>query len=490
MKRKQKIFILLLGLLLLLLTGCHTEEEIHDLEDNVKVSSEYFGLAYYPEEVINPVTTNIAMNRLVCEALYEGLFEVSDNFTAQGVLCADYRGDGTEFVFTLKDGVTFWSGAQLRSDDVVTSLEKARTDENSPYYIRMADVETIEAVTDTTVKITLRSPNVNFPRLLDIPIYRENTTEASGFVDGTGPFHPEQDGANWVLTANSTWHGGFLGSIRRITLVEMTEPDATVNSFQMGDISLIRIPRIAPEGIGAKVGGNTQAVTTTGASLHYLGINYRSSALARANVRQALSLALARQSICDTPLQTFAVPAVLPVNPQPDGIALNMEADISGAANLLKEETEPIHIRLLVNENNAFKTAAAEQIANLWNALDGVQVTVDKKPYNTFLSMLQSGSFDVYYGETQMTPDFDLRPLLFQDGDLNYGAYSNEDTESAIEAARRGENVAALYQWLLEEMPLIPIAFEKGQLLIRQGLIMQYLPSPYNAFAGLEEWIS
>lgn len=489
MKRKQKICIWLLGLLLLL-TGCHKEEEVQEPVDNVKVSNAYFGLAYYPEEIINPVTTNIAMNRLLCEALYEGLFEVSNNFTAQGVLCADYRGDGTEFVFTLKDDVAFWSGAPLRSDDVVASLEKAHTDENSPYHIRMEDVETIEALTDMTVKITLRSPNVNFPRLLDIPIYRENTTETSGFVDGTGPFRPEQDGSSWVLTANSTWHSGFLGSIRRITLVEITEPDATVDSFQMGDISLIRIPRIAPEGIGAKIGGNTQAVTTAGASLHYLGINYRSSALAKANVRQALSLALARQSICDTQLQTFADPAVLPVNPQPDGITLNIDADVSGAANLLKAETETIHISLLVNENNAFKTAAAEQIANAWNALDGVQVTVDKEPYNTFLSMLQNGSFDVYYGETQMTPDFDLRPLLFQDGDLNYGAYNNQETESVIEAARRGENVAALYQWFAEEMPFIPIAFEKGQILIRQGLIMQYSPSPYNAFAGLEEWIS
>jgi len=489
MKQMRKICILLLGLLFLS-TGCRQEEEAHEPEDTVKVSNAYFGLAYYPEETINPVTTTIAMNRLLCEALYEGLFEVSNNFTAQGALCADYRGDGTEFVFTLKDNVSFWSGAPLRSSDVVTSLEKARTDEDSPYHIRMADVETIEAPTDTTVRITLRSPNINFPRLLDIPIYRENTTETGGFVDGTGPFRPERDGSNWILTANSAWHGGFLGSIRRITLVEMTEPDAMVDSFQMGDISLIRIPRIAPEGIGAKISGNTQAVTTAGASLHYLGINYRSSALAKKNVRQALSLALARQSICDTPLQTFADPAVAPVNPQPDGITLSMNADVSAAADLLKAETETIHISLLVNENNAFKTAAAEQIANSWNALNGVQVTVDKEPYNVFLSMLRSGSFDVYYGETQMTPDFDLRPLLFKDGDLNYGAYDNEDTESVIEAARRGENVAMLYQWMLEEMPLIPIAFEKGQLLIRQGLIMQYLPSPYNAFANLEEWIS
>ena len=48
---------------------------------------------------------------------------------------------------------------------------------------------------------------------------------------------------------------------------------------------------------------------------------------------------------------------------------------------------------LLVNSDNAFKAAAADQIAASWNALDGVQVTVVKQPYETFLSMLQSGDF-------------------------------------------------------------------------------------------------
>lgn len=52
---------------------------------------------------------------------------------------------------------------------------------------------------------------------------------------------------------------------------------------------------------------------------------------------------------------------------------------------------------------------------------------MDEEPYDTYVSMLQSGSFDAYYGETQLTPDFDLRPLLSPQGGLNYGSYSSED---------------------------------------------------------------
>ena len=147
-------------------------------------------------------------------------------------------------------------------------------------------------------------------------------------------------------------------------------------------------------------------------------------------------------------------------------------------------------IRLLVNSDNAFKAAAADQIAASWNALDGVQVTVVKQPYETFLSMLQSGDFDVYYGETQLTADFDLRPLLSENSSLNYGGYASETMSAAIATQRSGGSMVDFYQTFLSEMPIVPVAFECGQIIIRKGLIDNYQPAPYNAFAALETWTS
>ena len=312
----------------------------------------------------------------------------------------------------------------------------------------------------------------------------------------------------------------------------MTRADAAESSFRTGDVSLLREPRIAPDGASTIIGGSIDTVRTASADLHYLGVNYSNPYLANAKVRQALSAALGRQSLCDTQLQTFAAPAVLPVNPQPaaDGLTLNMSADTETAARLLREGLEQaggagdtgqddgetdtgeedadgeaggtdtgsggasggdaaLSIRLLVNANNTFKVAAAEQIAASWKAV-GVSVTVDRQPYETYVSMLQSGDFDVYYGETLLTPDFDLRPLLSSDGSLNYGGYSSQTMSVAVAAARSGDNLAAFYTAFAEEMPFIPIAFECGQLIIRKGLIDNFSPAPYNAFAGLEEWTS
>lgn len=521
--------------------------------DNVKVSDAYFGLAWYQNGTLNPVLDNTNINRVLCEALYEGLFEVTSNFTAENVLCESYEGDGTTFTFTLRGDVTFWSGEPLTAADVVASLEAAHYNESSPFYNRLTEVSSIEAVGTNQVRIVLSSPNINFPRLLDIPIYREGSADSGSFADGTGPYRPVEGENQWTLEANENWHGGFLGSIRHITLVTMTRADTALSSFQTGDVSLMRASRIDPN--PPNVGGSVDTVQTASASLHYLGFNYNDSLLSSSGVRRALSAALSRQSLCETQLQTFADPAVLPVNPQPadSSLSLNMSADPNGAAQLLREalqsdtggssEDEPsdtedeytddegdytddeytgegdgsggesdsgetesggssspsgvgseaetvLSIRLLVNSDNAFKVAAAEQIAASWNALDGVSVTVDAQPYETFVSRLQSGDFDVYYGETQLTADFDLRPLLSSGGSLNYGGYSGESMASAIAAMRSGDNVVGFYQTFLEEMPIVPIAFECDQIIIRKGLIDNYQPAPYNAFAGLETWTS
>lgn len=526
MKQKKRALALLMAALCLI-TGCRGGESADGEEyriDNVKVSDAYFGLAYYPDGPLNPVTDSTNINRLVCEALYEGLFEINSNFTAGSVLCDSYTGDGTTFTFTLRDDVTFWSGEKLTAADVAASLQAALYNESSPYHNRMTEVSSVEAVSSLEVRVTLSSPNINFPRLLDIPIYRAGSADSGDFADGTGPFKPVKEGSQWTLVANEDWHGGFLGSIRTITLVTLLRADAAESSFQTGDVSLMREPRIAPE--ASSFGGSVDTVRTASASLHYLGINHNNPQLASAKVRQAMSAAIARQSLCDVQLQTFADPAVLPVNPQPsaDGLELDMTADTEKAIRLLAEagqdadgqqsdpgagedneydpeEGDPeggasggsadgsLSVRLLVNSDNAFKTAVADQIAASWSAV-GISATVDKQPFETFVSKLQSGDFDVYYGETLLTPDFDLRPLLSPGGSLNYGGYSGEAVLAAVAAARRGEDVAELYRLLLEEMPVIPIAFERGQLIIRKGLIDNFSPAPYNAFADLERWTS
>lgn len=168
---------------------------------------------------LNPVTDTDSINAMLREALYEGLFELTDDFTPQNVLCEGYSGDGTTFTFTLRQGVKFWSGQTLTADDVVASYRAAMDNASSPYHSRLADVTTLESAGTYKVRIVLSSPNADFPRLLNIPVYRRGSADSGSFADGTGPYVPVENGSAYTLEKNENWHDGFLGTIRHIELV-------------------------------------------------------------------------------------------------------------------------------------------------------------------------------------------------------------------------------------------------------------------------------
>ena len=311
--------------------------------DNVDGSDAYFGLAWYRSgTTLNPVMDGTEVNSMLREALYEGLFEIKSDFTLENELCEDYTSDGTAFSFTIKKGIKFWSGAELTASDVAESLKTVLENESSPYHNRLTEVASIEAVTKRMVRITLASPNVNFPKLLDIPIYRAGTTDEGEFAEGTGPYKPVQNGAAWTLEANENWHGGFLGTIRHITLVKMTRADAADTSFRTGDVSIMRSARIAPDDQNIAFTGEVDTVPVSSAMLHYIGLNYNNSQFTNAKVRQALSMAISRQGLCATQLQDYADPAVLPINPQPadTGVSYSLSADLMTAAQLLREAAQ------------------------------------------------------------------------------------------------------------------------------------------------------
>jgi len=85
-------------------------------------------------------------------------------------------------------------------------------------------------------------------------------------------------------------------------------------------------------------------------------------------------------------------------------------------------------------------------------------------------------------------PDFDLRPLLMTGGSLNFGGYSSPDMESTLLAARKSGDMSAFYKQFAEEMPFIPIAFERNQVVIRKNIVGGFAPAPYNVFLGQQNW--
>ena len=104
------------------------------------------------------------------------------------------------------------------------------------------------------------------------------------------------------------------------------------------------------------------------------------------------------------------------------------------------------------------------------------------------MKALERGNFDMYYGETLLTADFDLRPLVSEGGALNYGGYADEAFEAAMAAYRAGGDAAAYYAAFSEAVPVLPLAFGRAQVVTRAGLLVNFAPLPHQLFAGVEDW--
>ncbi len=496
-----------------LLSGCTLTERLGVGDSSADTSSvaqshspDYLGLTYYTGEKINPVLSVSDMNQTLLGALYEGLFYLDNSFQAQPLLCDSWEGDGKTFTFHIKDGVTFWSGDALTADDVVYTLKLARATKSSPYYSRMADVKSIYTNDDGTVGVTLRSANMDFLRLMDIPIFQAGT-ENQDFSVGTGAYQPNHDDGTWSLAPYEGWHGGAAVAFQKVQLINTTRSDAAIHSFETGDISMTRTQRISANPL--TISGSVDVYQLPTTTLHYLGFGTKIGPCSLPLVRQSISAAIGRADICSTQLQTFADPSVLPVNPQPSEPAVNTKNDRETALNLLAQAgfvdsdgdgtmdydngggvRAAFAPSILVNEENPFKVSAAQAIAEGLMAI-GIPATVDAVPFENYQARLKSGNFDMFYGEIRMTPDFDLRSLIGTSGALNYGGYSNRDTDYLIEQAREqgtDEAKQTLYTQLLTEMPVAPVAFVRDQVALRSNLMTGFNPSPNWLFHGVGGW--
>lgn len=499
-----------------LLSGCTLTERLESEDktsavQNVAVEQDStIGLGYYSAEKVNPVTSMSDINTVLCNALYESLFVLDDSFTPQNVLCADYSvsADGLVYTFTLVDDVCFWSGEPLTASDVAESYRLVKNSPGTRYYSRFSEVVKIGIVDDKTVQITLAQPNADFVSLLDIPVFRFGTAQET-FAEGTGPFMPVKENGEYHLEAFSDWHGEANPEIDRIELITTVRAKSIVHSFSTGDVSMTRAERICDDPLSPS--GAVDVYQTPSTELHYLGVNMKRELTAQPAFRRGLSVLLDRASICENALQTYADPALLPENPQPAAVTeQSYLSDLDQAMTLFSQigladsngdgyldyaaqgyaARQPVTLTVLVNQENTYKQAVLSQIAIAF-AQAGIQTEIVSVDFETFMLELEAGNYDLYYGDVVLQPDFDVRSLLATAGKLNYGKYSHATMDGLLTAERAiGSETARnnFQEYFLQQMPIIPIAFERMQVVLRGGLLQNYETAPAQMFISYPAW--
>lgn len=198
---KKLLSLLISGIMIVSLTGCGGTDNSGSgdasgepkMSDTLKV-----GLNADPP-TLDPLMSTGAIVRDCNKYIFEGLFEMDENYEPKCQLAESYsaNSDYTEYTFVLREGVKFHNGKTMTADDVVASLNRWLS-KNSAVKSLITHGEQFEKVDDKTVKISLQSPCYLLPSIMVAPAQFpcimpkevvEAATDDKGISEyiGTGP---------------------------------------------------------------------------------------------------------------------------------------------------------------------------------------------------------------------------------------------------------------------------------------------------------------
>jgi ABC-type transport system substrate-binding protein len=446
-----------------------------------------FTLPWFNSQTLDPIACSDGVQQIVSSLLYEGLFVLDESFTPQPRLCASYSrsGNGLTYTFRLREDVAFSDGSIFTGTDVLAAYRRAQVSDR--YAARFANVASIRLNRGALV-ITLKEADSALPALLDIPIVKAGT-EKDAVPLGTGPywFSDGEDGP--CLRRRENWWQKLPLPVDRIALRPVKDADTAVYLFSAEAAHLLTADLLCETPASALNGiVMTDAPTT---SMLFLGFNTKRSALSSPALRAAMNKALDRGAIVSTLLANHALAAQYPISPAsplyPSALDTPFE---SGAYAEAVAETAPLELKLLVNEENIFKTALADYLAKTLS-VGQITVSVEALPWADYTAALAGGRFDLWLGEVRLTADWNVSALVGTNGALNYGKFSSAELDKALGAFLKDENAAtaaALCERMAAEAPILPLVFKSLTVLTPVGVVEGLKPTAAQPFYGIEGW--
>lgn len=151
--------------------------------------------------------------------------------------------DGKEYVFKLRQGVKFHDGEPLDASVVKFSLDRLfAPDSTNPAKSLYTDIEKVEVVDPSTIKVTLKSPNsflLYSLSLGDAGIMHPKTAATNDKNPiGTGPFmfKERKEGDSITLVRSPTYRDPNAIKLNTVIFKIVKDPSAQVSALLAGDV--------------------------------------------------------------------------------------------------------------------------------------------------------------------------------------------------------------------------------------------------------------
>ena len=467
-------------------TGDALEQEIPEEEDTVQTDGEQeLSLAYYADRTLNPIKSTDYTNRVLMPLIYQGLFAVSRDYEVIPILCKSYSytSDMMTYEFKLDPSATFSDGVPVTPEDVEASLEAAK---KSTYYSgRMRFFKSIEVTENRTVEIKLSQSYENLPLLLDIPILKAAQVEED-YPLGTGPYILSGSPENRVLTRRSGWwcqSKDLLITAQRIPLVSATSTATVRDAFEFADVGVVCTDPGSDRYVEYRC--DYELWDCESGIFLYLGINSDSSAFKKKEIRQAISKGIDRQYLVDHYYRGFAVAAELPASPNSPYYTPTLAQEYaydSLAYQSAMGEVKGRTVQLVVNANDSLRVKVAQEIGRMLST-GNLIVEVVSLEKSEYAAALEDGDYDLYLGQTKLSPNMDLSQFFSSKGNLNYGDIDDVAVYNlCLQALENQGNYFTLHQTVMDNGYLCPVLFRSYAVYATRGLVTELKPARDNLF--------
>lgn len=424
---------------------------------------------------LDPHAQNDGVTHALLNHIYESLVWRDVNGALAPRVATSWKvkeGDPSTWVFTLRKGVKFHDGADLTAEDVVFSLNRARSEKSNLRQLH-ADVVDVKAVDDLTVEVKLRAPNLIYPNNLtgtyildhgwaeknnvlevqDVAANKDN--HAVRNANGSGPYvlKSREVGVKTVLEANPAHWEEKKPDVTEIVYTPIADPATRVAALLSGEIDFLQdVPVQDIERLKTTAG--IKVATSPENRSIFFGYRVDSAPLASSNikdknplndirVRQAFDLAIDRDAIRQVVLRGNSVPTGIIVPPFVHGWTKDLDAyskpDIAKAKALLAEAGYPdgFSITLDTPNNRYVNDEAISQAAVGFLGRIGVKVTLASRPFAQHSPLLVERKSDFYlfgWGVPTFDSAYNFNDLIHtREG--KYGAYNATGySDAAVDA--------------------------------------------------------
>jgi len=443
-------------LIALLLFGC--SEKFDD--DEIR-----FGIAQKPQQ-FDPRFQADAASKKLSNLIYTPFIYLDDKFLPRSNVVTFKKKNNLQYTFQLKRNLPSFSGGDIINiNDIISTIKNLKNLSTSPYFQQLANIRSIEKVSDTIFYINLLKNEPNFLSQLNFFILPEE------LLNKNHNFSINPVGSGFFSIIESS---PYIKLIRRkddqkINLIEIKDPTVRVLKLINGEIDLIQndLPFEMIKVI--KENKKLKTISGFGSNVSYIGFNFKDKYLKNKKLRLALSMAINQREILEyfLPEKTRLAQQILPPEHWGSIDIDETSFDPDKARNLIAEidVTKPIKLTLKTS-TDPFRVKIATIIQKQLKDV-GVDLKIKSLDWGTFFRDIQAGNFQMYTLTWVGITNPDIYFKIFSSTQLppvglNRGQYANKKMDKllleAIEKNAWNNVVLKAY----EDVGLISLWYEGG----------------------------